>query len=574
MKKNYISIAIVFLIIFTLSCNKEKPIREVFITTDSILDISDTSIFVQGTIVDIGENKIDKWGFCWAEHENPTIDNVKYENVADIQAEIKKYYITDFTYDTHYWVRMYAIKNGEIIYGENKNFKTPKGFEISSPSNTSVWQKGTIQKISWTSPFEGNIRIELLKNNSSLKVIADNVENEGFYFWNLPIELENGSDYQILISNIENSKIQTKSEYFSISEEGSGDYITITSPNNTNEWVVGNTENITWDSNVEGDLKIELYKNNILTKTITSETPNNGNYSYTLLQDTEIGNDYSVKIISINENSVFSMSEQFQIIALPNIEFSNYVLVSDYDNESYSDGFIGKGETITLSIAIINTNPTLAENVSVLFSSSNNNILNLQNTPVEYGNVVYNQIIGREITFNIADNAPCQELFTIELEIEDSNGSVFYQTFDIQRICEPFITRITLLEHPNSPDGAVTWDMMYGMPDIYFVLYENSTIIFDDLSVNSVICDVGDSNTCWWDFLSPWSFYLDKTYKFEFLDDDSGFCNAAPHSGPDYMGEVDIIISDFIQINGNTITYNNIYIEAGEIIVELECNWQ
>ena len=561
-----------FILLF--SCKKEKPFRVIKITTDTIIEITDTSVIIQGTFIDIGDQEIEKWGFCWAENDTPLITDNKSENIQNTDAGIKEYNITSFIYNTHYWVRMYAITKDETYYSESLNFKTPTGFEITSPTDTTIWLKGTIQRIAWNSSFDDNIKLELINNNELELTIETNIKNEGFYFWEIPDDLSEGSNYQILVSNIYNPQIQTKSDFFSINNNTPQKFITITAPNNTSKWTIGKQEQITWDSNVEGKLKIELYKNQILTKTITTQTNNDGNFNYTPTQDIEPDNKYTVKITSLDDNTLFSISDEFEIKSLPNIEFDSYILIADYDQQSYSDGYIGKGETITLEISIININSAVAEDVLVTFTSSNSNIENLPTTQINFGNIAYNQIVSKEITFDIDNNAPCQQLFNIELEIEDKDGNIYSDNFNIQRICYPVVTRITLVEYPLTTPNGNPWDTGFGLPDIYFKLFENGIIIFDEVNENTVICDVGNY-ACWWDYQSPYFLpYLDKLYKFEFWDDDSGICNFIPINDPEFIGQAFIRISDFIEINGDNVTYKNLYNETGDITIELQCTWE
>ena len=54
--------------------------------------------------------------------------------------------------------------------------------------------------------------------------------------------------------------------------------ITVTSPNGGESWLTGSTQEITWFNENSGDVKIELYKNEVFNLTIVDNTPGNGSY--------------------------------------------------------------------------------------------------------------------------------------------------------------------------------------------------------------------------------------------------------------------------------------------------------
>lgn len=97
---------------------------------------------------------------------------------------------------------------------------------------------------------------------------------------------------------------------------GSISTITVTSPNGGENWIQGSVHNITWTySNITGNVKIELFKNNVLNATIVSSTPvSNGTYSWNIPSGQALGTDYSIKITSLSNPSILDSSNaNFQI---------------------------------------------------------------------------------------------------------------------------------------------------------------------------------------------------------------------------------------------------------------------
>ena len=90
--------------------------------------------------------------------------------------------------------------------------------------------------------------------------------------------------------------------------KNTGPYTTLNVPNGGEKWEQGNTYSITWSDNIEENVKIELYKGGTRSSTIASSTESDGEYEWTIPADQEIGNDYKVKISSIENDTVFSIS--------------------------------------------------------------------------------------------------------------------------------------------------------------------------------------------------------------------------------------------------------------------------
>jgi len=81
------------------------------------------------------------------------------------------------------------------------------------------------------------------------------------------------------------------------------DGIFISSPGGGETWIAGLTYPITWGSAMAGNVKIELFKGGALHTTITAGTPNNGSYSWTIPSGITIGNDYKVRITSVESST-------------------------------------------------------------------------------------------------------------------------------------------------------------------------------------------------------------------------------------------------------------------------------
>jgi hypothetical protein len=93
-------------------------------------------------------------------------------------------------------------------------------------------------------------------------------------------------------------------------------------PNGGESWQRGASYNITWNSfgGVGSNVRIELFKDGVLNLKITSSTPNDGSYVWSIPSDQAIDSDYMIKIISTTNSSYYDYSNNyFSIIDQPRI---------------------------------------------------------------------------------------------------------------------------------------------------------------------------------------------------------------------------------------------------------------
>ena len=85
--------------------------------------------------------------------------------------------------------------------------------------------------------------------------------------------------------------------------------IKVVSPNGGESWLAGTSNTITWTSNINENVKIELYKGGSILYTITNSTSNGGNYLWTIPDTLQPRTDYKVKISSVLDSSLYDFSD-------------------------------------------------------------------------------------------------------------------------------------------------------------------------------------------------------------------------------------------------------------------------
>ncbi|MEE9119193.1 MAG: Ser-Thr-rich GPI-anchored membrane family protein, partial [Calditrichia bacterium] len=119
------------------------------------------------------------------------------------------------------------------------------------------------------------------------------------------------SDFSIRIASV-----QTSSVVFDISDGNftiTPNEITVTSPNGGEIWRTVVPQTITWNDNLIGSVKIELYQGGQdpgdLHSVLTSSTPSNGSFLWNVTTDVVPADDYQIKITSNLDNNVFDFSD-------------------------------------------------------------------------------------------------------------------------------------------------------------------------------------------------------------------------------------------------------------------------
>ena len=95
------------------------------------------------------------------------------------------------------------------------------------------------------------------------------------------------------------------------------DSITVTNPNSSCSWETGTSQYIYWISTGNfSNVKIELYKSGIFEMEITSSTPNDGTFYWTVPLGLDNSTQYQIKIINIFNSSIYNFSDFFEIYTI------------------------------------------------------------------------------------------------------------------------------------------------------------------------------------------------------------------------------------------------------------------
>jgi hypothetical protein len=197
---------------------------------------------------------------------------------------------------------------------------------IASPNGGEAWQAATSQTIRWT--YAGNpgslVRIELLKGGSVNSVIASSApvgsNGSGSFVWRIPSTQLTGNDYAIRITSVQNASTTDMSDDSFTINGPPPSSITVTLPNGGEAWRAGTSQAIKWTyaGNAGMSVRIELLKGSRVNRVITSSAPigSNGSGSYAWrVPSTQVkGNDYTIRITSVQNTAIADTSDTFFVI--------------------------------------------------------------------------------------------------------------------------------------------------------------------------------------------------------------------------------------------------------------------
>ena len=194
------------------------------------------------------------------------------------------------------------------VYGIQGVYISRSWMEVTSPVGGDTWELGTTHAITWLSNDTGNrVTIELRFEGNPVSVITLDTLNDGSFEWSIPASLPVSYGYRIWIRsllNLENSDGYWSEPFLALTS-GAVATLSVIMPNGGETWSVGNTVSIDWSSTGDiGDVRIELFKSGGYVSTIAASTANDGSYQWQLPTSLLSGDDYSVKVTSLVDNSV------------------------------------------------------------------------------------------------------------------------------------------------------------------------------------------------------------------------------------------------------------------------------
>ncbi len=214
-------------------------------------------------------------------------------------------------------VRVTDASDSTVLDTSNAVFSIKGQLVMQIPNGSEVWVVGGVNNVQW-SKFGSISNVALYFSTDSggtwpggNQIVASTaadpapIDNVGIYSWTIPDQI--GTQLRVRVQDADDASTYDDSNNdFKI--RGS---ITITAPNGGENWIVGDTQNITWNhtgsfANVKLEYSTNGFSDESQTVSITTSTPNNGSYSWAIPD--AIGTSVKVRASDVSDSTVVDTS--------------------------------------------------------------------------------------------------------------------------------------------------------------------------------------------------------------------------------------------------------------------------
>ncbi len=331
----------------------------------------------------------------------------------------------------NYRIRITSLTNPNLIDESNETFAVGTFITVTAPATGNVLSKGTKYTIRWTTNVMALLRIELILAGNIIRTIESNLPSTtvNSFDWTPPADLMNSDGYTIRVISMADANQQNISGIFSIITPPS---IQVNAPIGGETWQKNKTYNITWQSGVQGNLKIDLFRNNTFLQNITPSVAATANtFPWLIPTNIPSANNYRVNITSLSVNNVSGQSPtNFTIADGDSIKITNPIAnanliknttfnitwTTNISSRNVTLELIANGNVVT-TIATNQTNsgtytwriPALRENDQPLLAGAYRvRVRTASGDMVSDNSPLFNL---REPTFQIGTPSPGEQLF-------------------------------------------------------------------------------------------------------------------------------------------------------------------
>lgn len=123
---------------------------------------------------------------------------------------------------TKYRIQIEANNDtGNYVFSDSFTIYTGSWIIVSIPNSFTSWVAGSVYNIYWTSNCSSTVDVMLYKGGVYKEPISNILSNSGVCMWSIPESEAAGDDYQVMVLDHNNAKINGTSAEFSITVPGS-----------------------------------------------------------------------------------------------------------------------------------------------------------------------------------------------------------------------------------------------------------------------------------------------------------------------------------------------------------------
>lgn len=229
---------------------------------------------------------------------------------------------------------------------------------VNSPNGGENWIVDSTYAITWESTGVDDVKLEYTTDNGSNWLeIVQSTKSSGSYEWTIPDTPS--EECKMRISDVSNPSVSDVSDGIFTISHTILPTITVLSPNGGENWIVGNTYAITWESTGIDDVKLEYTTDNGSNWTIITITASDGMYEWTIPDNPSVN--CKIRVSDSDNPNVFDESDNTFTISQDNS--TSLMLLSPNGNEIWKIG-----NTYAITWEDVNVN-----DVTILYSTNNGN---------------------------------------------------------------------------------------------------------------------------------------------------------------------------------------------------------
>jgi len=273
----------------------------------------------QNSVYNVGQQITIKWIKTFTEPVDIFLfkgDSYKKDIAKNVSGNSYRYKFDNLEEAYNYNIFVRSTKNANVNdYGPNFTL-LETDIKVSSPYAGNTYRAGNYISVRWEDASSQYVSIKLYENNRQLTTIAERVPNNGAYSFPAP-SVKTGSNYTVVVTSIENSSKKGTSGKFTIMPNAGISNFTLGNGSFGNNKVYSNKDefNVTWNDNISGPVRIQLYRDGKYLLGLTGKTSSDGKANI-VLSRREIPDydNYNLIIVSNQDRTIYKFSHTISIV--------------------------------------------------------------------------------------------------------------------------------------------------------------------------------------------------------------------------------------------------------------------
>ena len=184
----------------------------------------------------------------------------------------------------------------------------PNGeIKLAQPNGDEIWAMNHDYLISWSDNFSYPVKVDLYHTDTLYTVLNASVTGNS-YTWSVPDTIPPDTTYRVRVTSTADTSVWDESDTTFTILTHLAQSINLVQPNGGETWAVGTKHLLSWYSNFDDPVKVELYHDDTLYAVLDSNNTDN-RYTWNISDTTLVDTGYKVKIFSMVDTTVADVSD-------------------------------------------------------------------------------------------------------------------------------------------------------------------------------------------------------------------------------------------------------------------------